>query len=125
MENILLKSKVEPILVALGQFIKQSRIALGLSQEDLAVRSGLHRTYISDVERGNRNLTIGASTLIANGLGIDLRDLILAVTTETSACAGADTLLQTVAPDTQTSLSNLGYLSEASPAYATAEQQTA
>lgn len=79
MENISLKSKVEPILVAFGQIIKQRRVALGMSQEELAASSGLHRTYVSDVERGNRNLSIGASTLLASGLGVQLSDLILAI----------------------------------------------
>ncbi len=77
METTVIKSEVEPLLVALGQVIRERRTALGMSQEDLAQKSGLHRTYVSDVERGIRNLTVGALWFIASGLGISLRELIL------------------------------------------------
>ncbi len=79
MENMLLKNKVEPMILALGQYIRKRRQSLGMSQGELAACSGLHRTYVSDVERGNRNLTLGATTLLASGLGLRLKDLILAV----------------------------------------------
>lgn len=38
-----------------GLAIKQRRQELGISQEELAFRAGLHRTYVSDIERGCRN----------------------------------------------------------------------
>ncbi|MBX9724451.1 MAG: helix-turn-helix transcriptional regulator [Candidatus Obscuribacterales bacterium] len=82
MDRILVKSNVEPMLATLGQLIKSRRISLGLSQEELGKSSGLHRTYVSDVERGNRNMTLGATTLIAKGLGLQLRDLINALSVE-------------------------------------------
>ena len=46
------------ILIKLGLIISQRRKTLGLSQEKLGELAGLHRTYISDVERGSKNLTI-------------------------------------------------------------------
>lgn len=79
METLMLKREVEPMLVSLGKFIRQKRMSLGLSQEELADRAGLHRTYISDVERGIRNLTIGAAWFIAHGLGLELKDMICAL----------------------------------------------
>src|SRR5579883_378632 len=79
METLMLKREVEPMLVSLGRFIRQKRMSLGLSQEELADRAGLHRTYISDVERGIRNLTIGAAWFIAHGLGLQLKDMISAL----------------------------------------------
>ncbi len=48
-----------------GRVIRRYRENVGLSQEELAERSGLHRTYISLVERGRRNITVDALTQIA------------------------------------------------------------
>jgi transcriptional regulator with XRE-family HTH domain len=79
METLILKKEVEPMLVAMGKFIRLKRISLGLSQEELAARAGLHRTYISDVERGIRNLTIGAAWFVAHGLGVDFKEMINAL----------------------------------------------
>ncbi len=76
METLILKKEVEPMLVAMGKFIRQKRISLGLSQEELAARAGLHRTYISDVERGIRNLTIGAAWFVAHGLGVEFKEMM-------------------------------------------------
>jgi transcriptional regulator with XRE-family HTH domain len=42
----------------LGFAIKSRREELGLTQEDLAHRAGIHRTYLSDVERGSRNICL-------------------------------------------------------------------
>lgn len=41
-----------------GFVIRLRREELGLTQEDLADRAGLHRTYVSDIERGSRNLSL-------------------------------------------------------------------
>ncbi|AIE61740.1 helix-turn-helix domain-containing protein [Bacillus methanolicus] len=41
-----------------GQTLKKIRTKKGFSQEDLADLSGLHRTYISEVERGDRNISL-------------------------------------------------------------------
>ena len=48
----------EPLLFKLSRVVRQRREELGISQEELSNRSGLHRTYISDVERGSRNLSV-------------------------------------------------------------------
>jgi transcriptional regulator with XRE-family HTH domain len=58
-----------------GLRIRKNRKSLGLSQEQLAHRSGLHRNYISDVERGRRNLSLDALLRLANGLSINIREL--------------------------------------------------
>ena len=73
------KQHVESMLITMGKFIRQKRMALGLSQEELAARANLHRTYVSDVERGNRNITIGAAVLIAEGLEIEWTELMMAM----------------------------------------------
>ena len=65
----------EFINAALGIAIRAKRHALGISQEELAARSNLHRTYVADVERGNRNPSLESIHAIANGLGIQISEL--------------------------------------------------
>ena len=54
----------------LGAAIRRRRTFLRISQEELAVRSGLHRTYLSDVERGARNPSIKTIEKIAHALQV-------------------------------------------------------
>ena len=58
-----------------GGAIKAKRSEMGLSQEDLAVRAGLHRTYISDVERGVRNLSLESIEKLARALELSVSGL--------------------------------------------------
>ena len=48
---------------------------LAISQEELAHRSGLHRTYVTDIERGLRNISLENIYKIAKGLGLTLTKL--------------------------------------------------
>lgn len=50
--------------------IKRLRKERGMSQEDLAFESGLHRTYISGIERGIRNVGLDNIGVIAKALGV-------------------------------------------------------
>ena len=59
----------------LGTAIKNERSVLGISQDELARRSGLHRTYVSDLERGTRNPTVGSIQKIANALQVPVGKL--------------------------------------------------
>ena len=59
----------------LGQVVKSFRLQIGLSQEDVAFRAGLHRTYISDVERGSRNISLKAIYSICSALEINPSEL--------------------------------------------------
>lgn len=65
-----------PLLSAFGSRIRQRRLRLGISQEELAERSGLHRTYVGSVERGERNVSLINATRIAKALGVDLGRLL-------------------------------------------------
>ena len=58
-----------------GTLIRSKRMALGLSQEVLAERANLHRTYVTDIERGSRNLTLESISKLAGALGVTIRDL--------------------------------------------------
>ena len=59
----------------LGQRIRSARSKLGLSQEGLAEKAGLHRTYIGMVERGERNLTIINLGRVCMGLRTTISEL--------------------------------------------------
>ena len=53
-----------------GEKLRELRKQKNLSQEDLAFKSGLHRTYISDIERGSRNVSLKNIEKIAKALGV-------------------------------------------------------
>lgn len=63
-------------LCALGRLVKQHRANLGISQEELALRADLDRTYVSGVERGVRNPSLTALVYLASGLGITVSELL-------------------------------------------------
>ncbi|MEW6539328.1 MAG: helix-turn-helix transcriptional regulator [Pseudomonadota bacterium] len=60
--------EVDPDLLSFGRAVRCRRAALGLSQEELADRAGLHRNYIGGIERGERNVGIKAVFALAVGL---------------------------------------------------------
>lgn len=62
--------------VDLGTIIKRRREGLRLSQEELAYRSGIHRTYVGGVERGERNITVLSLQKIAAGLEVAPSELL-------------------------------------------------
>ena len=59
--------------------LRRLRTAAGLSQEELADRAGLHRTYISSIERGQRNISLKNIFVIANALGTQSGELLAPV----------------------------------------------
>ena len=60
----------------LGTAIRRVRVAGGLSQEALARKAKLHRTTMSEIERGISNVSIDAGDRIARALGIRLSELL-------------------------------------------------
>ena len=64
-------------LMHFAQRVKTLRVEQGLSQEKLAERSELHRTYIGMVERLERNPSLVCIHKIANGLGVHITELFL------------------------------------------------
>lgn len=60
----------------LGARVQRLRQAQGLSQEELADRADLHRTYVSGVERGVRNPTVTVLEKLAQGLQTSLPNLV-------------------------------------------------
>lgn len=59
-----------------GRNMKRLRDAKGWSQEELADQAGIHRTYVSGVERGVRNPTVTVLEKLAIALGATLPDLV-------------------------------------------------
>jgi len=60
-----------------GAKVREARSQLGISQEELALRSDLHRTYIGSVERGERNITLINAEKIAQALETQLYELLI------------------------------------------------
>lgn len=65
----------QKFLFALGDSIYDIRTSKGYSQEKLAELTGLHRTYISDIERGVKNVTVKKIALICLALDVSLSAL--------------------------------------------------
>lgn len=60
-----------------GSRLRFAREALGISQEALAEKAGLHRTYNGQVERGERNISIDTLEKLANAVGEQLWEILL------------------------------------------------
>jgi len=63
------------LITSLGAAIRQQRSALSISQNELARKAGLHRTYISDLERGARNPSVLSLQKIAQALQVSIAKL--------------------------------------------------
>lgn len=62
------------VLIKFGQKVREERAKLGLSQEELASRAGVHRTYIGMIERAEKNITLENIQKIAKALKIKIAD---------------------------------------------------
>jgi transcriptional regulator with XRE-family HTH domain len=71
-----LKTRKNPLQEAFGKAVREKRIALKLSQEKLAELCDLHFTYISSVERGERNISLLNIAKIAHALNCSLKELV-------------------------------------------------
>lgn len=56
--------------------MRELRQTQGISQEGLADRSGLHRTYVGGIERGERNVSFGNLLKLASALGVKPSELL-------------------------------------------------
>jgi len=62
------------ILEKFGGKVREERLRQSLSQEGLAVRAGVHRTYIGMIERAEKNITLENIEKIAKALGMKISD---------------------------------------------------
>lgn len=69
-------TNTDQFLIDLGNAIREKRLANSLSQEQLAEKAKLHRTYIGMVERAERNITILNLLKICQALDISLSELL-------------------------------------------------
>jgi len=67
---------ISPATRAFGERVRARRHQLGESQEELADACGLHWTFIGQVERGRRNISLHNILKIAQGLQVDPGDLV-------------------------------------------------
>jgi transcriptional regulator with XRE-family HTH domain len=70
------KSMHSSIIKCSGASVQKLRSGLGISQEELAERADLHRTYIVGIERGARNPTLLTIKKLAKGLRVSAADLL-------------------------------------------------
>jgi len=62
------------VLVKFGKKVRAERDKLGFSQEELASRAGVHRTYIGMIERAEKNITLENIEKVAKALDLKLSD---------------------------------------------------
>lgn len=62
-------------LLDFGEMVRRKRKELGISQEELAEKSGMHRTYIGMVERGEKSISLLKIINLAKALEIHIKDL--------------------------------------------------
>ena len=72
------------LLQVFSKNLRKYRNEFGLSQEAFANKAGLHRTYISALERGKRSVALDNIEKIADALGIDAYLLFIDIPNETS-----------------------------------------
>lgn len=70
------QSTPHPARLIFARNLRQARRLKEVSQEALALQAGLSRTYVSEVERGERNVSIDNMGLLADALSIELKDLL-------------------------------------------------
>ena len=63
-------------LARFGQKLRAIRQTQSISQEKLAELAGLHRTYVSSVERGERNISLLNIERLAKALGVEMAELM-------------------------------------------------
>ncbi len=72
-----MSDQIPSVEVLFGERVRSLRKIIKISQDELAFRSGLHRNYISDVERGTRNISLKAIYKIAQGLNVAVEALFI------------------------------------------------
>lgn len=72
------KATTPPLVRAIGLALREERERRGLSQEELSARSGLDRTYMSGVERGDRSPNLRTLIRVTDALAVPLSRVVMA-----------------------------------------------
>jgi transcriptional regulator with XRE-family HTH domain len=75
-EKITPKDRKTALQKAFGQIVREKRLSLKISQEELADRADLHFTYVSSTERGERNISLANIAKLAKGLQCSMKELM-------------------------------------------------
>ncbi len=75
MSSIKLRRYMKTIEKQFGEKVRKLRLAMNLSQEELAFKTCVHRTYLGSIERGERNPSLKNITAIAKSLNVTLAQL--------------------------------------------------
>ncbi len=84
-----MENKSESIQKRFGKAIRALRLKKGLSQEELAFRSGIHWTYLSGIERGIRNPSLKNINAIVTSLDVELGEFFSSLSQESDFNAAA------------------------------------
>ena len=74
-KNSIIMQKL-PILEVFGRNVRNLRVEQGLSQEQLADRAGLHRTYVGMIERAEKNITLCNIEKLAKAMNVKVSTLV-------------------------------------------------
>lgn len=69
-------TSIPPAKIRFGLKLRQAREEMSISQEVLAEKAGLHRTYIGQVERGERNISIDSMERLADAVSLPLWEML-------------------------------------------------
>lgn len=70
------KMTIDQRMVAFGKRVREMRKSKGISQERLAEMAGIDRSYMGNIERGEKNITLKKAYEICDALGINMKDLV-------------------------------------------------
>ena len=84
---------MKDLLELLGKRVQERRLARKWSQEEFAHVSGLHRTYIGQIERGEKNISFGNLVKISGVLGLTMSELLAGLEDDTDIVSVSGTPL--------------------------------
>ena len=77
MRILQLSTMKREVLIKFGKKVREERVKLGLSQEELASRAGVHRTYIGMLERAEKNITLENIQKVCKALNLRIGDFFV------------------------------------------------